>query len=128
MPNWIFVVKSSTDFTKRLEQRKWPIYNRTTNRNRLRAGDNVIFYLAGEDGKKFLGTARLGSGLKKAEQIDYLVDLDDIEIWEKHVKIHDVIEELEFIVYKRNWGVHFQGGVIRLSDKDYTTITTKVKK
>ena len=38
------------ELRERLSYKEWPIYHFTPNRKRLRAGDKVIFYLAGIGG------------------------------------------------------------------------------
>ncbi len=60
MACWIFVINDDDKvFEKRMSEKKWPIFIHTHNRRNLRINDNIIFYKAGKDGQKFLGTANL---------------------------------------------------------------------
>ncbi len=110
------------EFLKRINMKKWPIYNRTSHRKKLKEGDRILFYLAGEPRKKFAGSAIIASDLEK-ENDDFVVTLSEIKKWGKHVLIIPLLESLEFIKNKSNWGIYMQGGVVLLSDKDYNTIT-----
>ena len=128
MSKWIFIVKSPIeDLKKRVKERSWPIYQHTPNRKKLKIGDNVIFYLAGEEGQKFVGKAIIGSGLTSTG-LDYSVGISDVEIWDSPVNIKDVIGEFDFILHKENWGAYFQCGVRSLNDKDYKTVISEVYK
>lgn len=108
-----------------MKEKKWPIFVHTHNRKNLKLGDNVVFYKAGLEGQKFLGTARLNSEIEKTSRIDYFVKLSNIEVWENSVKVVDLIDELNFIKDKQVWGRFFQGGVKKISEKDFSLITHK---
>lgn len=124
MSNWIFVIKNSDkEFHSRVKNKEWPIYNKTQNRKRLQIGDRLIFYKAGTDGQKFLGIATIGSNLKEKSSFTSSLDLNDIKIWKTPVEMKNAIKNLDFIKNKENWGNYFQGGVRRISDTDFDTIT-----
>lgn len=124
MSNWIFVIKNSDkEFRSRVKNKQWPIYNKTQNRKRLQIGDRLIFYKAGINGQKFLGTATIGSNLKEKSLFTFSLDLNDIKIWKAPVEMKNVIKNLDFIKNKENWGNYFQGGVRCISDTDFDTIT-----
>lgn len=118
----MFVITGDdAEFLKRISMKKWPIYSRTSHRKKLKEGDRILFYLAGESRKKFAGSATIASDLEK-ENDDFTVALSEIKKWGKQVPILSIIESLEFIRNKSNWGIYMQGGVVSLSDKDYNTI------
>ena len=135
--HWIFVLLPFSDFNrgdipetlKRVKDLgKWPIGKSTLHRKQLSKGDKVLFYQAGEEGKKFIGSGELLSNLVHEKQIfsDY-VEMGDVNFWAKSVPIAGLIDDLSFIKNKRNWGLHFQGGIIRVSENDYQFILKKGK-
>jgi len=125
MSNWVFVITSSNEeFDRRINQKKWPIYEQTANRKKLRVGDKVIFYKGAKMGKVFSGRAQISSPLTP-EDSNYFVELSKIKIWKRHIPIKEVLMDLKFIFHKKNWGVHLQGGAIELPDDDYKTILSK---
>jgi len=127
LTNWIFITKStSEELNRQVVNKKWPIYQYTPNKKKLQVGDNIIFYKAGQDGQKFIGKARINTKLANNGSTDYSIGISNIEIWEKPIAIKDIISELQFIVDKINWGIHFQSGVRRISDNDYRTIISKI--
>lgn len=116
------------EFRKRIADKEWPIYIFTPNRKKLKAGDKVIIYLAGYEGRKFMGNCTLNSAIKKKEKgLDYSVDLTQITIWKRHLDIHDVLADLVFVKNKDSWGSYFQRGVVSISEKDYRLILSNVK-
>lgn len=127
--HWIFVMSTDNkEFRKRIACGEWPIFQHTPNRKKLKAGDRVIFYLAGEHGRKFVGNCTLNSALKEKENgLDSSVCLSDIMVWKMHVDVHDVLEDLDFIYKKNIWGCYFQGGVLTISEKDHRLILSNVK-
>lgn len=86
----------------------------------------MVFYKAGLEGQKFLGTAKVASDLQRTTKIDYSIRLSDVKEWRKRVNIIDFIDSLDFILDKQSWGRFFQGGVRRISKKDYELILSKV--
>lgn len=125
MPNWIFAINDTqNEFEQRISDKRWPIYKFTRHRKQLRKGDNVIFYMAGSKGKKFLGEGRLASK-STPDGMDFLVTLSDVKVWRKPVPMKMALQDLKFVTNKTNWGIHFQGGVTRLPDEDYKFILSK---
>lgn len=112
------------EFKQRISNKRWKIYEFTRNRKQLRKSDNVIFYMAGSKGQKFIGHGRLASETTLAGT-DFFVALSDLEVWKKPVYMKTVLQDLTFIIDKTKWGSHFQGGVSRLSDEDYRLILSK---
>ena len=115
------------EFLERIKNEKWPIYSRTTNRNRIKKGDRILFYLAGPHRKKIIASSHLGSQIRK-EGDDFAVALEKIDAWKKHVPIQPLVGTLEFIKNKEKWGTHMQGGVVYISDKDHDLIVGSRKK
>ena len=126
-PNhWIFVISDSEiEFNRRLDEKKWPIYLHTTNRKKIQAGNHVVFYKAGTGGQKIIGRARTSSAIIPIKsKMDFFVRLEDVEHCEPHVRFHTLVEKLDFIKNKADWGRHMQGGVRPISKKDYETMVS----
>jgi len=118
---WIFVSVPFTDFNtgtiqemfRKVENSKrWRIGRRTPNRGVLSAGDKILFYQGGEEGRKIVGAAELASGLEQSEGLDSYVKIKSFVLWKNPVDIRTLINELSFIKRNRYWGVYFQGGVV----------------
>jgi hypothetical protein len=113
----------------------WGIGQHTPYRKDLQKSSRVVFYQAGKGGQRFIGTATMASGLRPmtADRADerravgiepakYDLDLADIDIWKNPKPVSDMVQHLEFISNKDHYGVHFQGGVKRISEADYYTM------
>jgi len=128
MSCWIFVINDTDKvFEKRIKEEQWPIFRRTQNRTRLKTNDKVIFYKAGKEGQKFLGSATIGSELKKVSIFESQLRLTSIDVWEKPVAMNEVINDLDFIKNKNSWGNHFQGGVRAITKKEFDVIESVAK-
>jgi len=143
---WIFVVtdakikgkekKGIEIFEQRISDAFWGIGEKTQNRTKLKKGDNVVFYLGGREGQKFLGTCALASAYRKLSkqekkklshgspffQANHGVKITDVEVWDTPRPIHPLIEGLGFIANPRVWGTYLQGGVRAISEDDYNLI------
>ena len=137
MQHWIFVLLPFSDFNrgdiahtlcKAQNTGRWPIGRNTVNRFKILKGDQILFYLAGDGGKKFTGSAALSSNLiiDECNQNEY-VQLENIYFWKKPLPIRELIKELTFIKNKEHWGLNFQGGLIRITESDYSLILKKAK-
>jgi hypothetical protein len=126
MSNWIFVMTgNNADFLTRASSGKWPIFKRTVNRNELKKGDHVIFYLGGNNNKKIMGYALVDSGLN-VNGDEFSIDLSDVVILDKPIRMSSIVESLMFVRNKKNWGAYMQGGVVRLPKIDYNTVIEKI--
>ena len=122
---WIFVISDSkAKFTNRLENKRWPLFPYTKYKKQLSHGDRVVFYQAGVDGQRFLGTCTVASLPYQIEgKMDSFLDLGDIHVWGEDKLIKPLIKELDFIKNAVNWGIFLQGGVIKISSGDYHRIS-----
>ena len=110
------------EFKTRVDGKKWPIFKTTHHRNELRIGDVIMFYLAGKENMKILGTAKISSKLKTDSEFDYSIDISDIDIWKKPKPLKKFLDSLGFIRNKDKWGMSLQGGIIPLPKKDYAVL------
>jgi len=124
-----FNVGTMGEIAKKIEtSKKWSIGRRTRNRNRLMAGDKILFYQGGEEGKKFVGSAELASSLQKTRSSDGFVKIKNFVLWVNPVEIRGLIQRLSFIKNKRHWGIYFQGGTLEIPEEDYQKILKKAGK
>jgi len=130
MNHWIFVIKDDeTVFDLRIKEKKWPIYPGTKFQKYLKIGDIIVFYRAGQHGQYFLGTALVNSKVKSmADKIDLHIDIDKIGVWKERPSIRKILSQLSFIKNVNYWGLDFQGGVLKIKEKDYSVILKEVKK
>jgi len=135
---WIFVSFPFSDFNKgnisemmeKIKQSgKWAIGKNTSFRRSLSKGDSILFYQAGEEGKKFVGSGSLLSGLQSNEDsISNYVAIGNIDFWEKPVPVTDVLNNLSFVKDKNRWGFYFKGGIVRLPQNDYEYVLQKARR
>ena len=133
---WIFVSVPFSDFNvstiiemfnNKEKVFKWRIGKKTPHREKLSEGDKIIFYQGGENGGNIVASAVLISNLQNGDFDDF-VNMNNLEIWSKSVDIRTLIDKLSFIKNKKYWGLHFQGGIIKIPDVDYNKIIKKSKK
>ena len=141
MNYWIFTannrpVRAVDSYHLRMENKLWGISSQTNNLRNLNAGDKVVFYLT-SPAMAFAGTAIISSTVLNEEEHERLireevflneefgVRLADIDEWEEHIPAKTLLAHLRFITNKEKWGTHLQGGITRISEKDYEVITRK---
>lgn len=142
---WIFIVTDHSDmnkeltveniFKQRMEDEFWGLGKSTPNRDKLKKGDRVLFYI-GNPVKSIGGSAKLKTASFKLDRkekeeyghdisfynTDYGVKLEDIDIWQNKIKMDVLISQLSFIENKNYWYTYFQGGVRKISEEDYNFI------
>ena len=131
MEYWLFIINNEVSvFKKRIESKEWPIYDKTSFRKNLRAGDYILFYKAGvNDAQKFVGKARIAAQPKAVtDTLVYNLKIKDVSVWEKCPSIRDYLTKLSFIKDERNWGIYLQGGVKRLTKQEYSMLTRKAER
>jgi len=140
MNYFIFIVADETKYGKTrlagetynflMGKNAWGFGKNTAHRAKIKAGDKVVFYQAGGNGQKFLGTAILASGAyddssSKNLFLDpetYKIDLQNIVVWDNPKPFVHFLDKLSFIKNKKFWGTYFQGGCRKISEKDFQTI------
>jgi RecB family endonuclease NucS len=117
-------------FTSLISKNLWGFGERTPNRKNIKENDQIVFYQAGSEGQKFLGTAiyvkqtTSKDGDNSLIDNPYVVILKDPDVWKESKDLHPLIQNLDFIVNKEKWGVYFQGGVKSISKRDYEVIVS----
>jgi hypothetical protein len=146
MNNYLFIISDRLDSEGKkvtgrevydflMDKKVWGLHPTTQHRAVIGKGDRAIFYLSGAGGG-FIGTGVVASTAyvdKSGEsdnwwfnrsEVNYRVDLTDIDKWNKTKPIQPVLAELSFIKNKKtkNWGAYLQGGVRKITDDDYNVI------
>jgi small nuclear ribonucleoprotein (snRNP)-like protein len=149
MNYWIFSVTSQKlndrtysgeeIYKQRMMDQFWGIGEKTPNRNNLRVGDKIVFYL-GLPLKVFGGVATISTPLfelsdQQKNELSHGLDiyytalgvnLIDINIWTNPKPVEELLNELTFIENKAYWFSYFQGGVRQISEKDYLIVTGQI--
>ncbi len=62
-----------------------------------------------------------------SQPIEKIVILKSVYI-KKPVSIYKVKDKLSFIIKKKKWGPSMQGGILKITDKDYDLIVKEMNK
>ena len=108
-------------------------------RAKLAPGDRVLIYLAGSAHREFVAKAIVKSEAAPLTEYQervlgeigipffyYGVVLENIQVFPEPVKIRPLVDRLSFIKEKKNYGLHLRLPIVRISDEDYTLLTTRV--
>ena len=147
---YIFVNSDSYDFNDkkvhapkissyRLKNRIYPIYKGTKLKKFLKPNDCFIFYLAGNpksQTKRFVAYGKIKNietetdynedDVHLCEPIEKIVRLKSVIVG-KSASIYGIKDKLSFISKKRKWGASMQGGIIKITEKDYNLIINEMK-
>ena len=130
--------KSGFDiFNERVQENKWPIYNKTPQLKNVKEGKNIVFYIAGDGEKRqsFIGSAKIKSIIddkntavdanQEFKQVLFHVEFKELKIFDKDIKIKDHINNLDFIKNKEKYGLYFQGGICKIDQQSFEYIHNK---
>ena len=124
-------------FNERVQENKWPIYNKTPQLRNVKEGKNVVFYIAGAGEKRqsFIGSAKIKSIVdnknttvdtnQEFKQVLFHVEFKELKIFDKDVNIRDHIDNFDFIENKEKYGLYFQGGICKIDQISYNYIQGK---
>ena len=124
-------------FNERVQENKWPIYNKTPQLRNVKEGKNVVFYIAGAGEKRqsFIGSAKIKSIVdnknttvdtnQEFKQVLFHVEFKELKIFNKDINIKDHIDNLDFIENKEKYGLYFQGGICKIDQISYNYILNK---
>ena len=124
-------------FNERLQENKWPIYNKTPQLQNVAEGKNIIFYIAGggEKRQSFVGSAKIKSIIdnknttadtnQELKQVLFYVEFKEIKIFDKDLMIKEHIDNLDFIENKEKYGLYFQGGICKFNKESFEYIKSK---
>lgn len=124
----------------------WGINEGTAHQNALKQGDRAVVYLSGSrdysqhfvgvcriDSAKQHSSAELRSKLSSSSKHDYAmppyhISLRDCEMFDNPVSLLDIAEQLQLVKDPKQWWRYLQGGVRRISDRDFNLILQKTLK
>lgn len=124
----------------RLERRQWGLKHRTRYRATMKKGHRVLVYISGhrEFAQHFVAEAVLASEPKPASGdrvldapdfavslgSEYKVELKSVRWFKQPVCARDLISRFSFIAPSRTnmWRIYFQGGALRIPNKDANLI------
>lgn len=96
----------------------------------LKKDDEIILYVAGPNRRYFYCTFILDSSIKSFTKTDQelyklfsnYVKIKNIKYFNEKIYLKPMIENLEFIKDKKNYGLFFRGAVRSITDDDYSKI------
>ena len=126
-------------FKRRIDEKKWPMYWQTKFQSVIKKGDNLLFYIAGvnEFRQCFVASATVKEIRRISDeettvdpdktqaQVTSYIYLDNIKLFKNKVSIKDMMDDLDFIENKKNYGLYFVGGVTRVDKKSNKLILDK---
>lgn len=151
MPNHYIVLATKIQFPGRVivpseiwktlsERETWYFTPAAPHRHRIETGDRFLFYLGSKQGGgQFVGHGLASSGVEPLTTADKVfLDSWGIRIFSSRlsfefvrplqsgVSIKPLVEDLEFIKDKRNYGLHLRLGVIKVNEKDFNFVLSQV--
>jgi hypothetical protein len=128
--------KTAFDIYKiRKEELKWPLYTTTRHSDSIKKDDKLLIYLAGNNiySKHFIAYAEVSKieliinkeyvdvDLNNAFIKSYLI-LKNIHKLNKPFNVKENLNNLEFITYKKSYGLYFQGGLRNIDKKTFNHV------
>lgn len=120
-----------------LEHGFWSFSETAPLRAKLREGDRVLIYLAGPGRREFVAVATIANGAEELVKgskekgilselgigfLKYKVQLKDVVSFPNGIKISHLIDKLNFIVDKKNYGLHLRLPIVRINSTDFELI------
>jgi hypothetical protein len=128
-------IPASHIFDRLVRLSKWFLSQYTPFRDAYQPGDRVLFYLAGARHRFFAGHATIAGTpvpTAKAEAAalaelglfgyDRSLPLTGLALFSRRHPMRELVDRLEFIKDKRNYGLNLRQGAIRVSPKDYAYV------
>ena len=119
---------------RRLDEKKYPLYKKTPFHKDVKKDDGVVFYVAGRKNKSqnFIGYSLIKSveipneTLIDPDKNKYVLEkyllFENIILFKTPIHIKAIINQLEFIKNKTNFGVYLMGGVSKITEGDFNLI------
>lgn len=123
-----------------LANKIWAYTKSTFHLKKFTRGDNVLLYCAGRKRRYFIAKFTIVGAIEsnaiepkgKNEEIlkktfPLQSKIDDVKIWSNPMPIKDIIEELDFITDKKNWGLWFRKSVLALNKDAFDLILKRMQ-
>jgi len=149
---WIFVIgqnhtgrevfEDKQKFEKFMKKEMcWGVGSNTPYTGNIRSGQRGVFYLTGKHGKfSFISSFKTKTEpikiSKEAEKSlspiitywsTYVIYLKEFNAFKKRVDIRKIADKLDLTKNKSSWGAALQGGIRKISEKDYRMIVSLSK-
>lgn len=115
-----------------LGQNVWAFSENAPNLRYFSEGDKAIIYLAGKDNRFFVADFIISDkpygATRNIHEPEWLVmfpiriKIQNINKWTETLPISEIINNLDFIQDKKNYGLYFRQSTKVISEKDYYTI------
>jgi hypothetical protein len=128
----------------RLQRLEWGLATRTRYRKLISKGDSVLIYISGKRSRRqcLVAAAIVNSHVarvppKDRSKIDiptgaaanrdtsqYKLALAEVQLFREPIPFKSVVGDMQFLKQERRdvWQIYFQGGIVRITGDDYTTI------
>ena len=116
---------------RRLHEKKNPLYKKTPFLKDIKKDDEVVFYVAGKKNKSqnFIAFSHIklvetpNELLIDPDKNKYVLEkyllFENITLLKTPIHIKAIINQLEFIKNKTNFGVYLMGGVSKITENDF---------
>lgn len=115
-----------------LKKNLWAFSFNAPNLRHFDEGDRVAVYLAGKRNRVFAADFTIATKAyevkMESDEPDWLAmfpmrtEIRCISQWEKHLPIRDVIDKLDFIKDKKNYGLYFRQSSKVITETDFSEI------
>lgn len=118
-----------------LERNMWAFTGTAPLIRKLKENDRFLIYMAGRKRAYFVATGRIAGPVKLVEGEDeaflrslglgimrYVVRIKDVERFAQPVPIKPLIDRLNFITAKHNYGLHMRFSVVRIFSEDFDIV------
>jgi len=142
---WIFVIGAArpdrdvfvnkSEFEMLMDKNKcWGLGARTPFVKKIKTNDRGVFYLAGKSGQRFIAKFTIASNPYPISQrskdvhpairswCDYLINLKNMKVFKSDVRVDEIKDQLELTKGTFFWRSCFQGGIRKISEKDFNSI------
>lgn len=117
------------------DRQVWLVSQYTPFRQAYRGGDRVLFYVAGRGARCVIGEATIAGTVSESTESEkqlaselglrrfrQKLPLADVRIWASPVLLKPLVEQLDFIKDKHNWGLNLRQAAARISANDFAAI------
>lgn len=130
------VIPAREVLADRVRNRFWSLNSRAPNVRRLEGGDRVLFYVAGREGRGFMGRGVLAGkphpitpeqrfhilGLPSIA-FDYAVEFSEAEMWPEPIGLEELkARRMPLLVGRKRPAMVFRGSVKRITPRDYEIV------
>ena len=118
----------------------WLASSYTPYRKKYKRGDRVLFYVAGRNARFFIGDGVIAGPTTQATDKDIAlaqklgldgfaerIPLHSVRLWSTPLPLKPLVDALDFIKDKRNYGLHFRQATTRIAVKDFAFILAHVE-